>query len=88
MNIFKNVGAKDETKVDKQRARMRVAATERTKSDKAEETDIWLDLDETGLAYDDLQTTEDIQITHPGNHLSHRESYKFPGQEKVNLEGK
>ena len=35
MNIFKNVGAKDETKVNKQRSRIGAAAVECTKLNKA-----------------------------------------------------
>ena len=57
MDIFKNVGAKDETKVDKQRSRMGAAAEERTKSNNAKETGIWVEPDEAELADDKLCIT-------------------------------
>ena len=70
MDIFKNVGPKDETDIDKQRARMGAAAEARSKSSEAEETGIWIEPDEANLADDDLRTTEHVQIRHSGNHLS------------------
>ena len=83
MNIFKNVGAKDKTKVDKQRARMGAAATEHTHLDKSKETEIWIKPDEAELADDDLHTTEQVNIRHSGNHLSSRGNGNFAEQEKV-----
>ena len=40
MDIFKNVGAKDKTKVDKQRARLGAAATDCTQLEKTKETEV------------------------------------------------
>ena len=54
MNIFNNVGAKDNTEVDKQRARMRAVETEQTNSGKAEEMGVWIETDEARLADDNL----------------------------------
>ena len=69
MDIFKNVGPKDETEVDKQHSRMGAAAEARTKSSKAEETGIWIEPDEAELVDDDLRTTRHVEIRHSGNHI-------------------
>ena len=84
MDIFKNIGAKDETKVDKQRARMGAAATEHTQSDEAEETGVWVKPDEAELADNNLRATEQVEIRRSGNHLSPRGNGNVTGQEKVN----
>ena len=84
MDIFKNVGAKDKTEIVKKRARMGAAATERTKSNKAEETGIWIKLDEVELAADDLHTTTQVELRHLGNHLFPRDNGNVAGQETVN----
>ena len=81
LDIFKNVGIKDKTKVDKQRARMRAAATERIKSDKVQKMGIWIEPDEARLVDNDMCTTEHVQITHPSHHLSYIENCKCAGQE-------
>ena len=71
MGIFKNVGAKEKTEVDKQRSRMGAAAAERTKkSNKAKETGIWIEPDTAELADDALRTTEQVEIRHSGNQFS------------------
>ena len=42
-DIFKNIGAKDKTEVDKQRARIGAAVIEQTQSDKAEKTGVLIE---------------------------------------------
>ena len=88
MDIFKNVGTEDKTEVDKQQTRMGVVATQQTTSDHGEEKGGWIEPDEARLAYGDLQTTKNVQITKSGNNLSHRENCEVSVQEKVNLERK
>ena len=82
--LMDNVGAKDETEVDKQRSRIGAAVEERTKSNKVKETGIWIEPDKTELADDDLCTTEQVEVRHLGNHLSPIENDNFDGQEKFN----
>ena len=42
------------------------AAAEKAKYKEAEDEGVWTKTDKTGLADDDLQTTENVQISHPG----------------------
>ena len=88
MDIFKNVGKKDENEVDNQRANMSAAAKARSTSEQSEDQGVWIEPDEVNLADDDLRTTENIQISHSSDHLSHSENPKIPGQERVNPESR
>ena len=51
MDLFKNVGTKEEIEVDKQRASIRAAVTERTQLNEAKETGFWIQLsDKTNMS--------------------------------------
>ena len=63
---------------------MGAAAAERTKSNEAEATGIWIKPDKAELADDNLCTTDQVKIRHSGNHISPMGTDNFTEQEKVN----
>ena len=60
MDIFNNVGKKDENEVDNQRASMSAAAEARSKSEQVKDQSVWIEPDEVNLTDDDLRTTKHI----------------------------
>ena len=83
-DIFNNTGKTDENEVSNQHANMSAAAETRPKSEQAKDQGVWIELDEVNLVDADLRIKTNIQIFYLGNHLSHRENSKVPGQEHVN----
>ena len=56
---------------------MSAAAEARSKSEQVKDQGVWVEPDEVNLADDDLRTTQDINISHPSNHLSPIENDNF-----------